>query len=359
MGFFIFSNNGKINYGIKNYVADTEKDLEQISTRYPGSMVYVIETQKFYMANQNGTWVETKGGNDSSEIDEDQVNALIDAKINEVPTLPDPTGSNNQVLMTQNGTWKVSTIPEGQTVIIDETLSTADNDHVPSTKLVTNTVNSINNAITAINNAGYQTAANVQSLIQEELSDITSFEYYLCKIGEYSLETGIPIAEDLDEAPDTQHIYLTPGENDNLNMYAYINNEFVFLGTTEVDLENYYTTTEVNNLLMQKANVADLETLENNIPTNLSDLNNDEDFITLTDVNNAGYLTSVNWQDIQDKPTNYTPNVHTHAYSDITNPPSHLPCTGTNLQNQIIGYTIKVSDSEPTNEADNVITIVV
>ena len=42
MGFNLFSENEKIKYGIKNYIADYKKDLKNIP-KNPGNMVYVIE----------------------------------------------------------------------------------------------------------------------------------------------------------------------------------------------------------------------------------------------------------------------------------------------------------------------------
>ena len=43
------------------------------------------------------------------------------------------------------------------------------------------------------------------------------------------------------------------------------------------------------------------------IPTKVSDLDNDSEFIS-----------SVSWNDVQDKPNEFTPDTHTHAITDIT-----------------------------------------
>jgi len=43
------------------------------------------------------------------------------------------------------------------------------------------------------------------------------------------------------------------------------------------------------------------------IPTKVSDLDNDSEFIS-----------SVSWNDVQDKPNEFTPDAHTHAITDIT-----------------------------------------
>lgn len=86
--------------------------------------------------------------------------------------------------------------------------------------------------------ADFITDADVSAEIAEAIGGITSFEYYLCGEGEYDPNTGIPTVQ----GADTNHIYLTPTSGTNLNMYAYINNTFTFLGTTEVDLDGYAKT---------------------------------------------------------------------------------------------------------------------
>ena len=58
MGFSIFSNNGKIGYNIKNYVADTIDDLNLIPSSAPGSMVFVIDESKYYILNNINEWKE-------------------------------------------------------------------------------------------------------------------------------------------------------------------------------------------------------------------------------------------------------------------------------------------------------------
>lgn len=86
----------------------------------------------------------------------------------------------------------------------------------------------------------YATDEDVADAIQDAIGDITRFEYYLCGAGEYDAQ-GVPTVAN----PDTNHIYLTPTSGTNLNMYAYINNAFTFLGTTEVDLDGYAKTDEL------------------------------------------------------------------------------------------------------------------
>jgi hypothetical protein len=49
----IKSNGNKIAYGIKRYVLDVENDLNKISlsTTYPGSTAFIIDTSTTYMLN--------------------------------------------------------------------------------------------------------------------------------------------------------------------------------------------------------------------------------------------------------------------------------------------------------------------
>jgi hypothetical protein len=87
----------------------------------------------------------------------------------------------------------------------------------------------------------FVTETVVNDMIVSTIGGITTFEYYLCGQGEYDPNTGIPTVQ----GADTSHIYLVPTSGENLNMYAYINNAFTFLGTTEVNLDDYAKT---NNL---------------------------------------------------------------------------------------------------------------
>lgn len=89
--------------------------------------------------------------------------------------------------------------------------------------------------------ADFMTENDVETAINNAVGDIVRFEYYLCGQGEYDPNTGVPTVT----GADTNHIYLTPTAGTNLNMYAYINNAFTFLGTTEVDLDGYAKTEDL------------------------------------------------------------------------------------------------------------------
>ena len=84
---------------------------------------------------------------------------------------------------------------------------------------------------------------------------------------------------------------------------------------------NYAPTSHTHN----KADIVDM-------PTKLSDLINDSDFITAADLptkvseleNDSGFLTSVSWGDIGDKPSTFTPSSHTHTKNQVTDMPTKL-----------------------------------
>jgi len=53
MAFSLFSLNNQMSYGIKNYIADTEDDLAKVPKTTPGSMVFIIENNKYYILNHS------------------------------------------------------------------------------------------------------------------------------------------------------------------------------------------------------------------------------------------------------------------------------------------------------------------
>ena len=64
----------------------------------------------------------------------------------------------------------------------------------------------------------------------------------------------------------TTTIYLvpkTPSTNDAYDEYIYVNNSWEHIGSTEVDLSNYYTKTQTDGLLNNKANTTDVQNNKN------------------------------------------------------------------------------------------------
>ena len=62
MGFCIYSNSGKINYGIKHIILDTENDFKKITEQYtPGTTAYVVDNSNNYILNNQNQWVKIGG----------------------------------------------------------------------------------------------------------------------------------------------------------------------------------------------------------------------------------------------------------------------------------------------------------
>lgn len=55
----IMSNSGHVSYGIKEFVIDTEKDVDNLPVDVAtGSVALCIETSAVYMINSKGEWKE-------------------------------------------------------------------------------------------------------------------------------------------------------------------------------------------------------------------------------------------------------------------------------------------------------------
>lgn len=87
--FNIVKQNGHISYGIKKFVADTVKDIDDISLDCKmGSEVKVIATGDIYILNSKYEWVKQKsssaggGSQDTSTLEEE--NAKLSAQITEL-----------------------------------------------------------------------------------------------------------------------------------------------------------------------------------------------------------------------------------------------------------------------------------
>ena len=98
-------------------------------------------------------------------------------------------------------------------------------------------------------------------------------------------------------------VYLVPSNSESSDIYKeyiYVNNSWELLGIQKTDLSNYYNKTEINNLLSAKVNSSDLSTVATSgsyndlsnkpiIPTKTSDLTNDSNFISSSDLSNNYY----------------------------------------------------------------------
>lgn len=63
-------NSNKVAYGIKHYIFDKEDDLitdrRKLSTTYPGSTAFIIDTSNTYMLNGSYEWIKIKSNNSSN-----------------------------------------------------------------------------------------------------------------------------------------------------------------------------------------------------------------------------------------------------------------------------------------------------
>ena len=98
-------------------------------------------------------------------------------------------------------------------------------------------------------------------------------------------------------------IYLVPSDSESSDIYKeyiYVNTNWELLGIQKSDLSNYYTKSEINNLLSAKVNSSDLSTVATSgsyndlsnkpiIPTKTSDLTNDSNFVSSSDLSNNYY----------------------------------------------------------------------
>lgn len=98
-------------------------------------------------------------------------------------------------------------------------------------------------------------------------------------------------------------VYLVPSDSESSDVYKeyiYVNTNWELLGIQKTDLSNYYNKTEINNLLSAKVNSSDLSTVATSgsyndlsnkpiIPTKTSDLTNDSNFISSSDLSNNYY----------------------------------------------------------------------
>ena len=80
----IGTNSGRVSYGIKDFVLDEEKDLEDLKNKpniYPNSTAFIIENSKTYMKNSKNEWVEVyigSGGGSNSKDDPEDENGIYD-----------------------------------------------------------------------------------------------------------------------------------------------------------------------------------------------------------------------------------------------------------------------------------------
>ena len=138
----------------------------------------------------------------------------------------------NNVTLQGNKSWQDLGLPSIPTKVSD-----LEND----TGFITKTVNNLTNYY-------LKTDTYTKTEVNNLIAQINSFNVAIVQV--------LPTTN-----IDTHTIYLVPKEGstqDIYNEYLYVNNNWELLGTTEIDLTNYYTKTEVNTLLASKADISDV-----------------------------------------------------------------------------------------------------
>ena len=108
-------------------------------------------------------------------------------------------------------------------------------------KIANITVPTNNNQLT--NGAGYQTASDVNTAIENALADITGFEY--------------SVVQTLPSTGEKGTIYLiahTHGSQDIYDEYIYVNNGWEKIGSTDVDLSGYVEDTDMTAITSTEIN---------------------------------------------------------------------------------------------------------
>lgn len=134
---------------------------------------------------------------------------------------------------------KLSGIAEGAQVNKIESIKVNGVAQTITSKSVNIAVPTNNNQLT--NGAGYQTSSEVQAAINNAISEITGIDF---QVVESLPETGIKGV-----------IYLVSNSGTGSNIYdeyIWVTNRFEKIGTTEIDLSNYYNTTNLLALTNQE-----------------------------------------------------------------------------------------------------------
>ena len=94
-------------------------------------------------------------------------------------------------------------------------------------------------------------------------------------------------------------LYFVPNDKGSRDEYFYINDKWELVGSTEINLTDYYTKLETNTLLEGKANskhnhvVSDITDFPT-IPTKVSELSNDSNFVTSTELHDYATKNDLN-----------------------------------------------------------------
>ena len=159
--------------------------------------------------------------------------------------------------------------------------SIAEKDESTFYYITDNTVDYITNSVNNLINYYLKSETYTKEEVNTLISSVNSFNVLVVDI--------LPT-----ENIDTHTIYLIPKENeinDNYDEYIYINNNWEHIGSTSVDLTEYYKKSEIDLMLLNKVNNIDLSTVATTgsysdlkdkpiIYTKVSQLENDSGYLT-------------------------------------------------------------------------------
>lgn len=118
-----------------------------------------------------------------------------------------------------------------------------------------------------VNDSGFITNAT-NDLVNYYLKSETYTKQEVQNLISQITSVRLEVVNALPETGESNVIYLVPSAvsqtNDSYDEWVYINNTWEKIGTTQADLTNYYTKSEVNTLLTNKANQSDLTSHVNN-----------------------------------------------------------------------------------------------
>lgn len=178
------------------------------------------------------------------------------------------------------------------------------------------------------NDANYQNATQVSSAISSAVGDITSFEYQVVQTLPASGTKGVVyLVPNSGTAPNIydEYIWITSGQS----------GSFEKIGTTEVDLSDYVTDTELSNELANYALTSSLSTVATS-----GSYNDLSDKPTIPTVNNATLTIQKNGTNVQTFTANASSNKTANiivptATSDLTNDSGFI----TNSVSDLTNYT--------------------
>lgn len=200
--------------------------------------------------------------------------------------------------------------------------------------------------ITVINNAGYQTESDVNSLIATAIGNINQFNV--------AIVSTLPTTN-----IDNHTMYFKANEEAGNNIYdeyMYINNNWEIIGSTAIDLSNYLQTSDIANwakaankptYTASEVGALPSTTVIPTVPSNISAFTNDVGYISSfneTDpVFTASAAAGISSTDISNwnAKSNFS-----GSYNDLTDQPT-IPTNVSDLTNDA-GYLTSYTETDPT-----------